>query len=79
MSFFELAGEKKYFSNNERNEFMRRYILSKKLFEKYHNELGAFIKSTISDSMKYLLYIDLCFIDYKATATDAGSFGIRFD
>ena len=49
MSFFELAGEKKYFSNDERNEFMRKYILSKNLFEKDHNELGAFIKSTISD------------------------------
>ena len=79
MSFFELVGEKKYFPDDEKDEFMRRYILSKKLFEKDHNELKAFIKSTISDQMKYLLYKVLCFIDYKAAATDAGSFGIRFD
>ena len=73
MSFFELAGEKKYFSNDERNEFMRKYILSKNLFEKDHNELGAFIKSTISYQMKYLLYKILCFIDFEAAAIDTGS------
>ena len=65
MSFFALAGGKKYYSDDEKDEFMRTYILSKKLFEKDQNELGAFIKSTISYQMKYLLYKVLCFIDLR--------------
>ena len=73
MSFFALAGEKKYYSDNEKDEFMRTYILSKKLFGKDQNELGAFIKSTISYQMKYLLYKVFCFIDFEAAAIDTGS------
>ena len=65
ISFFALAGEKKYYSDYEKDEFMRTYILSKKLFEKDQDELEAFIKSTISYQMKYLLYKVLCFIDLR--------------
>ena len=66
-------------TDDEKDEFMRRYILSKKLFEKDHNELKAFIKSTISDQMKYLLYKVLCFIGYEAAAIETGSFGLGLD
>jgi len=49
ISYFIFAGKKKYFVGDEGDEFVRRWILSKNLFEKDHNKLEAFIKSAMSD------------------------------